>query len=149
MWRFLGGFCWSEKSTIHVWGRSGRGHSRKFSANSARFPRTFRNLSWRKKTVLKRMVLLISANFPQNFRKRPFANDPISELLTKKERATKHLNKIFTGLSRDFRGFCFVFSPPRPTIICHPPSPGQPPKFVYIYVGFASSETSISLEDWI
>ena len=52
--------AWAEQkvtdSTVHLWGRSGRGHCRKFSAN-------FRELS---------------AEFPQTFRKNPFANDPIS-----------------------------------------------------------------------
>ena len=56
-------------SAISLWGRSGRGHCRKFSANfreiSANFPQNFRSLSWRNKTHF----FAISANFPQNFRK--------------------------------------------------------------------------------
>ena len=39
------------QSAINLWGRSGRGHCRKFSANfrkiSANFPQNFRTLSWR------------------------------------------------------------------------------------------------------
>ena len=72
-------------SAINLWGRSGRGHCRKFSATfreiSANFPQNFRTLSWRNKTHF----LQFSAEFPQNFRKNPFASDPISVLLTSRE----------------------------------------------------------------
>ena len=44
----------SLNSTIYLWGRSGRGHCRKISADfreiSANFPQTFRTLSRRNKT---------------------------------------------------------------------------------------------------
>ena len=79
MWR-------SPCSAIHLWGRSGRGHCRKFSAHfceiSANFPQNFRTLSWRNKTYFSANFREISTEFPQTFRKNPFANDPISELLT-------------------------------------------------------------------
>ena len=65
-------------SAIHLWGRSGRGHCRKISA---KFPRNFRTLSWRNKTYFSANFRECSAEFPQTFRKNPFANDPISELL--------------------------------------------------------------------
>ena len=69
-------------SAINLWGRSGRGHCRKFSANfreiSANFPQNFRTLSWRNKTHFFANFREFSAEFPQTFRKNPFANDPIS-----------------------------------------------------------------------
>ena len=76
----------SPLSAINLWGRSGRGHCRKISANfresSANFPQNFRTLSWRNKTHFFANFREFSAEFPQTFRKNPFANDPISELLT-------------------------------------------------------------------
>ena len=73
------------RSAIHLWGRSGRGHCRKVSANcckiSAPFPQNFRTLSWRNKTYFFANFREFSAEFPQTFRENPFANDPISELL--------------------------------------------------------------------
>ena len=68
-----------------IWGRSGRGHCRKCSANfcdnSANIPQNFHTLSGRNQNSF----LQISASFPQNFRtlsgKKPFANDPTTELL--------------------------------------------------------------------
>ena len=77
----------SDKSAINLWGHSGRGHCRKFSANFheiyANFPQNFRTLSWRTKTRFFPKFRELSAEFPQTFRKNPFANDPISELLIK------------------------------------------------------------------
>ena len=46
-----------------------------------KFPRNFRTLSWRNKTHFCAHFREFSAEFPQTFRKNPFANDPISELL--------------------------------------------------------------------
>ena len=69
-----------RESAIHLWGRSGRVMAAKNSQISAKFPQNFRSLFWRNNTHF----LQISATFPQNFRKlhkKPFANDPISELL--------------------------------------------------------------------
>ena len=74
-------------SAIHWWGRSGRGHCRKLSANCPRtfsnFPQNFRTLSCRNK----KYSLQISANFPQNFRKlsakTPFPDPPILAFLEK------------------------------------------------------------------
>ena len=72
-------------SAVNLWGRSGRGHCRKISANfreiSANFPQNFRTLSWRNKTHFFVNFRKFSAEFPQTFRKNPFANDPLSELL--------------------------------------------------------------------
>ena len=52
-------------SVLHLWGRSGRGHCRKFSANfceiSANFPQNFRTLPG----AIKRSFRELSAEFPQ------------------------------------------------------------------------------------
>ena len=59
-----------------------------FPQISAKFPQTFRRISAPVPDAVKRILYKFprifrrfSAEFPQTFRKRPFANDPISELL--------------------------------------------------------------------
>ena len=95
-------FLSPENSAVNLWGRSGRGHCRKFSANfreiSANFPHPFRTLSWRNKTHFFANFREFSAEFPQTFRKNPFANDPISELL--KSRKTGPSARAAVGTSR-------------------------------------------------
>ena len=70
-----------RSSAIHLWGRSGRGHCRKISANFRKMSATFRRISAPFPDAIKR----IFCRFPRTFRglssKKPFANDPISELL--------------------------------------------------------------------
>ena len=68
-------------SAIHLWGRLGRGHCRKFSAISANFPQTFRRIF----ASFPGAINVVSASFPQNVRRisakfpqKPFVNDPIS-----------------------------------------------------------------------
>ena len=56
----------------------------------AQIPQTFCRISAPFPDAIKR----IFANFPQNFRKKPFANDPISELLIK-QGVNKHKVTIF------------------------------------------------------
>ena len=72
----------TKLTPMHLWGLSGRGHCRKFSANfreiSATFRRHFRTLSSRNKTYFCKFPRT-SAEFPQTFRNYPFASNPISE----------------------------------------------------------------------
>ena len=56
-------------SAVNLWGRSGRGHCRKFSANFREISQTFRRISAPFPGAIKLISLQISANFLQNFRK--------------------------------------------------------------------------------
>ena len=56
----------------------------KFPQISAKFLQNFCTLSWRNSTYVFANFRDFSAEFPQTFRKNPFANDPISELLSTK-----------------------------------------------------------------
>ena len=53
----------------------------KFLLISEKFPQTFRRISAPFPGAINCISLQISAKFPQNFRKKPFANDPVSDLL--------------------------------------------------------------------
>ena len=74
----------------------------------------------------------------------------------KNNKEQKHINKIFTGLSRDFgENFVYVFfSPIRNDpkqkkhinkFLAPTPVPGQSRKFVYVYVFFLSLNKSVDL----
>ena len=84
----------SPKHFTMLWGPSGRGLEvsnelmGSFGKGSLqkifrKCPRNFHKLSAPFPGAIKRISLQISAEFPQTFRKNPFANDPISELLRK------------------------------------------------------------------
>ena len=85
LWKFGHGFG-ARWNYFHVsnslMGSFGKGslqkHFRNFRNISANFPQNFRTLS----DAIKRIFRELSAEFPQTFRENPFANDPISELLT-------------------------------------------------------------------
>ena len=75
-------------SANHFWGRSGRGHCRKISPKrnpqiSAKFLQNFHTPFLKQQNGFSTNIREVSAEFPQTFRKKPFANDPTSELLTK------------------------------------------------------------------
>ena len=74
----LGSSCLPIFLNNSLMGSFGKGNLQKIFC---RFPRTFRKLSAEFPDAIKRICVQISANFPQTFCKKPFANDPISELL--------------------------------------------------------------------
>ena len=95
---------WWNGGEIHLWSRSRRGHCRTFSANfheiSANFPQNFLTLSWCNKTYFPRNFREFSAEFPQTFRKNPFANAPISELLSEIHKSVAVIFEIITFLTQ-------------------------------------------------
>ena len=73
-----------------------------------------------------------------------------------KKRRNKHMNNIFTWLSRDFWGILFMcfFSPPRgmtpkkhiKTEFCHPPCPGTIPQICLCVLSRAFFPTTLSVK---